>query len=94
MTKSTNLSRFVEKYVDFVIKTFVLEKSAKFVTPGHEEIELALVKLYDTEADYFDANGNYILPINNIGINSVVASLQSMVDEMIAAVRKAWDERH
>ena len=26
---------------------FVVEKSASFVTPGHEEIELALVKLYD-----------------------------------------------
>lgn len=26
---------------------FVTEKSAAFTTPGHEEIELALIKLYD-----------------------------------------------
>ena len=45
-TKKDKLLRMVERYIDFVIKTFVEEKSAKFVTPGHEEIELALVKLY------------------------------------------------
>ncbi len=45
-TKKDKLLGLVERYVDFVIKTFVEEKSAKFVTPGHEEIELALVKLY------------------------------------------------
>ena len=45
-TKKDKLLHMVERYVDFVIKTFVCEKSAGFVTPGHEEIELALVKLY------------------------------------------------
>lgn len=45
-TKKDKLLLMVERYVDFVIKTFVEEKNAKFVTPGHEEIELALVKLY------------------------------------------------
>lgn len=35
------------KYIDLVYKVFVLEQSAPFVTPGHEEIELALLKLYD-----------------------------------------------
>ena len=45
-TKKDKLLGMVERYVDLVIKTFVIEKSAEFVTPGHEEIELALVKLY------------------------------------------------
>ncbi len=36
----------VERYTDLVIKVFQEEKSAAFATPGHEEIELALVKLY------------------------------------------------
>lgn len=35
------------KYVDYVQKVFVEEKTASFVTPGHEEIELALVRLYE-----------------------------------------------
>lgn len=36
-----------KKYVDFVRKVFMIDKSAGFVTPGHEEIELALFKLYE-----------------------------------------------
>ena len=35
------------KYADYIEKCFVTEKSAKFITPGHPEIELALVKLYE-----------------------------------------------
>ncbi len=34
------------KYADLVDKTFRIEQSAAFATPGHPEIELALVKLY------------------------------------------------
>lgn len=35
------------KNIDLVYRVFVEEKSAAFVTPGHEEIELALLKLYE-----------------------------------------------
>lgn len=35
------------KYSDYIEKCFVTEKTAKFITPGHPEIELALVKLYE-----------------------------------------------
>ncbi len=34
------------KYADYIYKVFVTDKSAAFVTPGHEEIELALLRLY------------------------------------------------
>lgn len=34
------------KYTDYVEKVFKIEKSAGFVTPGHPELELALVRLY------------------------------------------------
>ena len=34
------------RYIDYIIKVFTEEKSAAFTTPGHEEIELALVKAY------------------------------------------------
>lgn len=34
------------KYADYIETVFVKEKTAAFITPGHEEIELALVKLY------------------------------------------------
>ena len=46
---ATGKDRFINllcKYLDLVEKVFVKENSAAFVTPGHEEIELALFKLY------------------------------------------------
>ncbi len=36
----------MERYADYIYKVFVEEKSAEFTTPGHEEIELALVRMY------------------------------------------------
>lgn len=47
-TGKEQLLGLVERYTDLVIKVFKEEASAGFVTPGHEEIELALVKLYHT----------------------------------------------
>ena len=39
------------KYVDLIERVFITEGSAEFATPGHEELELALVKLYDHTGD-------------------------------------------
>lgn len=39
------------KYADYIEKVFVKEKSAKFITPGHPEIELALVQLYEVTGE-------------------------------------------
>lgn len=38
--------RIMEKYARYIRRVFCEEKSAAFVTPGHEEIELALIRLY------------------------------------------------
>lgn len=35
------------RYADYIDQVFRVEQRANFVTPGHEEIELALIKLYD-----------------------------------------------
>lgn len=40
------LLRFAEGLAELIYKAFVRERSARFYTPGHEEIELALVRLY------------------------------------------------
>jgi len=45
----TGRDRFLnlmKKYVDMVYDTFLAKDCAEFTTPGHEEIELALYKLY------------------------------------------------
>lgn len=39
------------KYVDLIERVFMIEKTSAFTTPGHEEIELALVKLYHVTGD-------------------------------------------
>lgn len=38
--------RIMERYCDCIGRAFITEKTAAFTTPGHEEIELALIKLY------------------------------------------------
>lgn len=46
---ATGSKRFVNiaaDYADCIEKVFVIDKSAAFETPGHQEIELALIKLY------------------------------------------------
>ncbi|MBR4206432.1 MAG: glycoside hydrolase family 127 protein [Clostridia bacterium] len=48
---ATGRGRFLsvmEKYADYIAKVFTVEHSAAFNTPGHEEIELALYKMYKT----------------------------------------------
>ena len=46
-TGKDKLLRIVCRYADYIEKVFVIEKTAAFVTPGHPEIELALVRLYE-----------------------------------------------
>ncbi len=48
--KTTGKDKFLKVMManmDCIEKAFITEKTAKFNTPGHEEIELALLKLYD-----------------------------------------------
>jgi len=45
-TGKDTLLRCMCKYADYIEQVFVKEESAEFATCGHEEIELALLKLY------------------------------------------------
>lgn len=45
-TGKNRFLKMMERCVDCVYKVFVEEQSAAFVTPGHEEIEIALLRLY------------------------------------------------
>ena len=46
-TSKRKLLDLMIKYVDYVEKRFIIDKDTGFKTPGHEEIELALVRLYE-----------------------------------------------
>lgn len=45
-TKRDRFLKLMCKYADYIYQVFVEEQSADFVTCGHEEIELALIRLY------------------------------------------------
>jgi len=52
--EATGKDRFLKamiRYADYIAKVFMEENSAAFVTPGHEEIELALYKMYKTTGE-------------------------------------------
>ncbi len=44
------------RYADYIEKRFIIDRDTPFVTPGHEEIELALIRLYECtgESRYLD----------------------------------------
>ena len=47
--EATGNDRFLNamrRYADYIERVFKIEKSASFVTPGHPELELALIRLY------------------------------------------------
>lgn len=52
----------MEKYADLIKKVFIDEKSAPFFSPGHEEIELALVRMYNHTGNkkYLDMAAHFI----------------------------------
>lgn len=61
-TGKTDLLTCMEKYADHIYRIFVKEKSAGFHTPGHEEIELALIKMYrhTGKRKYLDLAAHFI----------------------------------
>lgn len=73
-TGKTELLTCMEKYADYIHKVFIEEKSAAFRTPGHQEIELALVRMYrytkkkkylDMAAYFINIRGAVEEPLNN-----------------------------
>lgn len=55
------------KYADYIERRFVIDRDAAFITPGHEEIELALVRLYECtgERRYLELSEFFV---NNRGV--------------------------
>ena len=41
----------VKKYADYIERAFKIDNTAAFITPGHPEIELALVRLYKATSE-------------------------------------------
>lgn len=63
--EATGKDKFLKimlRYIDLIEKVFKDEDSAGFCTPGHEEIELALVKLYECtgEKRYYELAKHFV----------------------------------
>lgn len=74
---ATGKKKFLDivcKMADYVEKRFVIDQDTKFRTPGHEEIELALVRLYDCtgEKRYLDL-AKYFIDIRGTVIEGKLA---------------------
>lgn len=51
---ATGKGKFLDcmcKYIDYIEKVFKIDDSAEFCTPGHEELELALVRLWEATGE-------------------------------------------
>ena len=63
-TGKTKLLSCMEKYADYINRVFIVEGTANFKTPGHEEIELALVRMYRyTEKKQYLDMANHFLTV-------------------------------
>lgn len=58
----TTLLECMDKYADYIERVFVKEKSAAFSTPGHEEIELSLIRMFRAtgKKKYLDLAAHFI----------------------------------
>ena len=63
-TGKDSLLNVAEKFVDHIIDVFITEKSSRFSVPGHQEIELALVKLYrHTDKEKYLSLAKYFIDV-------------------------------
>ena len=62
-TGNEKLLNICRRSAELIYRIFVEEDSASFVTPGHEEIELALVKLYQAtgEKNYLELSEFFVM---------------------------------
>lgn len=93
---ATGKTKFLElmcKYADCIDRVFRQEQSAAFHTPGHEEIELALVKLYrfTGEKRYLELSKYFV---DRRGQRSEYAGEQSCPSKDGAAGGEVWEEKH
>lgn len=63
--EATGSRRFLDamcRFADLIEKVFVIDRSAPYATPGHQELELALVRLYEAtgERRYLELSRHFV----------------------------------
>ena len=76
----------MEKYADCIEREFIINKTAKFITPGHEEIELALVRMYNcTKNKKYLEMAKYFIDNRGVGAD---------VDRFIHCFNEKYAQNH
>lgn len=97
-TGKTKLLTCMEKYADYIAKVFMEDHSAAFQTPGHEEIELALVRMYrhtgkkkylDMAAHFINTRGT-VEEFNQTAYNQAHIPVREQTDAVGHAVRAMY----
>lgn len=77
----------MKKYADCIDKAFRQERTAKFYTPGHQEIEMALVRLYEEsgERKYLDL-AKYFIDMRGV--------VEEKDTKMLDLFREGYSQEH
>lgn len=80
------LLKLAERYVKLIRKAFMIDKTAGFYTCGHEEIELALFKLYEYTGniEYRELAEFFVNQRGNNDKDAIVLTKQSFQDNLPA----------
>lgn len=88
--KATKKDKFLKcmiKYADYIYKVFVEDESTAFVTGGHEEIELALVRLFE------ETNNKKYLDLATFFID-MRGNNDKDFEEDVSYEERAYDQSH
>jgi DUF1680 family protein len=89
----------MEKYADHINRVFIEEKSAEFQTPGHQEIEIALVRMYlhtgkqkylDMAKHFIDTRGSSETSEPNVSYNQSHLPVREQTEAVGHSVRAMY----
>ncbi len=98
-TGKRDLLDCMEKYADHIARVFMEEKSAEFQTPGHEEIEIALVRMYlhtgkqkylDMAKHFIDTRGSSETSEPNVSYNQSHIPVREQTEAVGHSVRAMY----
>lgn len=94
-TGKDKLYKMMKEYADLVYDTFLVKDEAVFITPGHEEIELALVKLYreSGEKKYLDLAMHFVTKRGTDRERDNIPTAEPYIFQDFLPVRKQRDAR-
>lgn len=84
----------MKKYMDYIYERFYVKKDTPFKTPGHEEIEIALVKLYDyTKEEKYLTLAKYFIDVRGVEPEPILDFATAEYNQSHAPVREQFEAK-